>query len=157
IIIATLGVRQGLMVGMAIPICFMIAFLCLQQLHITLNQMVMFGMVLAVGILVDGGIVVVEYADRKMAEGMDKTAAFAASGKRMCWRGVTGPRPTLCAFLPFLFWNSIPGKFMSFLPLTLFFVLGASIFVALIFTPCLGSLMGRKQGADLEHLAEIEK
>ena len=157
IIIATLGVRQGLMVGMAIPTCFMIAFLILQNLHITLNQMVMFGLVLAVGILVDGGIVVVEYADRKMAEGLDKTAAFAAAGKRMFWPVVNGTLTTLCAFLPFLFWNSIPGKFMSFLPLTLFFVLGASIFVALIFTPALGSLMGRKQGADLAYLAEIEK
>ncbi|HWA61405.1 MAG TPA: efflux RND transporter permease subunit [Caulobacteraceae bacterium] len=157
IIIATLGVRQGIMVGMAIPICFMIAFLVLQQMHVTLNQMVMFGMVLAVGILVDGGIVVVEYADRKMAEGLDKAAAFGAAGKRMFWPVVNGTLTTLSAFLPFLFWNSIPGKFMSFLPLTLFFVLGASIFVALIFTPALGSIMGRKQGADLAHLAEIEK
>ncbi len=157
IVIATLGVRQGIMVGAAIPTCFMITFLCLQQMHITLNQMVMFGLVLAVGILVDGGIVVVEYADRKMAEGLDRTAAFAAAGKRMFWPVVNGTLTTLCAFLPFLFWNSIPGKFMSFLPLTLFFALGASIFVALIFTPALGSLMGRKQGADLAHLAEIEK
>ena len=157
IVIATLGIRQGLMVGVAIPICFMIAFLILQRINVTLNQMVMFGMVLAVGILVDGGIVVVEYADRKMAEGLDKSAAFAAAGKRMFWPVVNGTLTTLCAFLPFLFWNSIPGKFMSYLPLTLFFVLGASIFVALIFTPALGSLMGRKQGADLAHLAEIEK
>jgi multidrug efflux pump len=157
IIIASLGIRQGLMVGLAIPTCFMIAFLCLQQLHITLNQMVMFGMVLAVGILVDGGIVVVEYADRKMAEGLSKKEAFTASAKRMFWPVTNGVLTTLCAFLPFLFWNSIAGKFMSFLPLTLFFVLGASIFVALIFTPALGSLVGRKQGVDLEQLAEIEK
>ncbi len=157
IVIATLGVRQGIMVGAAIPTCFMITFLCLQQMHITLNQMVMFGLVLAVGILVDGGIVVVEYADRKMAEGLDRSEAFAAAGKRMFWPVVNGTLTTLCAFLPFLFWNSIPGKFMSFLPLTLFFALSASIFVALIFTPALGSLMGRKQGVDLAHLAEIEK
>ena len=157
IIIASLGVRQGLMVGMAIPICFMIAFLALEALGVTLNQMVMFGMVLAVGILVDGGIVVVEYADRKMAEGADKAQAFAAAGKRMFWPVVNGTLTTLCAFVPFLFWDSIPGKYMSFLPLTLFFVLGASIFVALIFTPALGSLMGRAQGADPAMLAEIEK
>ena len=113
---------------------------------VTLNQMVMFGMVLAVGILVDGGIVVVEYADRKMAEGLPKEQAFAAAGKRMFWPVVNGTLTTLCAFLPFLFWNSIAGKFMSFLPLTLFFVLGASIFVALIFTPALGSIFGRKHG-----------
>lgn len=157
IIVASLGIRSGLMVGAAIPACFMLAFLLLQANHVTLNQMVMFGLVLAVGILVDGGIVVVEYADRKMAEGMDKEQAFAAAGKRMFWPVINGTLTTLCAFLPFLFWNSIPGKFMSFLPITLFFVLGSSIFVALIFTPALGSIFGRSQGVDEHHLAEIAK
>lgn len=157
IIIGALGIRQGLMVGAAIPVCFLLAFLMLQAMGITLNQMVMFGLVLAVGILVDGGIVIVEYADRKMAEGLDKSAAFAAAGTRMFWPVVNGTLTTLSAFVPFMFWNTIPGKFMSFLPLILFFVLGASIFVALIVTPALGSLVGRKQGVDLKHLAEIEK
>jgi multidrug efflux pump len=119
--------------------------------------MVMFGMVLAVGILVDGGIVVVEYADRRMAEGLPKEEAFAAAGKRMFWPVANGTLTTLCAFVPFMFWNSIAGKFMSFLPLTLFFVLGASIFVALIFTPALGSLFARRTAIDEEHLAEIVK
>jgi multidrug efflux pump len=113
--------------------------------------------VLAVGILVDGGIVVVEYADRKMAEGLSKEEAFAAAGKRMFWPVLNGTLTTLCAFIPFMFWNSIAGKFMSYLPLTLFFVLGASIFVALIFTPALGSIFARKAAIDAEHLAEIEK
>ncbi len=157
IIVGSLGIRQGLLVGAAIPACFLLAFLMINSMGITLNQMVMFGMVLAVGILVDGGIVVVEYADRKMAEGLPKEEAFAAAGKRMFWPVVNGTLTTLCAFLPFLFWNSIAGKFMSFLPLTLFFVLGASIFVALIFTPALGSLMGRKTAIDEEQLAEIMK
>ncbi len=157
IIVASLGIRQGLMVGVAIPTCFMLAFLMLNANGITLNQMVMFGLVLAVGILVDGGIVVVEYADRKMAEGLTKEEAFAAAGKRMFWPVVNGTLTTLCAFLPFMFWNSIPGKFMSFLPLTLFFVLGASIFVALLFTPALGSIFGRKAAIDEAHLAEIHK
>jgi len=157
IIVASLGIRQGIIVGLAIPACFLIAFLMIHAKGVTLNQMVMFGMVLAVGILVDGGIVVVEYADRKMAEGMPKEQAFAAAGKRMFWPVVNGTLTTLCAFLPFMFWNSISGKFMSFLPLTLFFVLGASIFVALIFTPALGSIFGRPTAIDAAHLAEIEK
>src|SRR3712207_1488323 len=72
IIVASLGLRAGLLVGAAIPACFLLAFLMLQAVGITLNMMVMFGMVLAVGMLVDGSIVVVEYADRKMAEGYDK-------------------------------------------------------------------------------------
>ncbi|WP_333585893.1 efflux RND transporter permease subunit [Phenylobacterium sp.] len=157
IIVFSLGIRQGLMVGAAIPTCFMLAFLMLNATGVTLNQMVMFGLVLAVGILVDGGIVVVEYADRKMAEGMPREEAFAAAGKRMFFPVLNGTLTTLCAFLPFMFWNSIPGKFMSFLPLTLMYVLGASIFVALIFTPALGSIFGRKAGVDAHHLAEIEK
>ena len=157
IIVASLGIRQGLIVGAGDPACFLLAFLMINAMGVTLNQMVMFGMVLAVGILVDGGIVVVEYADRKMAEGLPKEEAFAAAGKRMFWPVVNGTLTTLCAFLPFMFWNSIAGKFMSFLPLTLFFVLGASIFVALIFTPALGSIFGRKTAIDAEHLAEIEK
>jgi multidrug efflux pump len=157
IIVASLGIRQGLMVGTSIPVCFMLAFLMLNAIGVTLNQMVMFGLVLAVGILVDGGIVVVEYADRKMAEGLSREEAFAAAGKRMFWPVLNGTLTTLCAFLPFMFWNSIAGKFMSFLPLTLFFVLGASIFVALIFTPAVGSIFGRKAAVDAAQLAEIEK
>jgi multidrug efflux pump len=157
IIVLSLGVRQGLMVGLAIPICFLLTFLFLQATGVTLNMMVMFGLVLAVGILVDGGIVVVEYADRKLAEGMPKEEAFAAAGRRMFWPVVNGTLTTLAAFLPFLFWNSIAGKFMSFLPITLFFVLGASLFVALLFTPAVGSIFGRKAAIDAEHLAEIHK
>lgn len=157
IIVASLGIRQGLMVGASIPICFLLSFLMMSGMGVTLNMMVMFGLVLAVGILVDGGIVVVEYADRRMAEGLPKDVAFAAAGKRMFWPVVNGTLTTLCAFVPFMFWNSIAGKFMSFLPLTLFFVLGASIFVALIFTPALGSIFARKAAVDEELLAEIAK
>ena len=157
VIIASLGVRQGLMVGAAIPCCFMLTFLLLQAAGMTLNMMVMFGLVLAVGILVDGGIVVVEYADRKMAEGYPKEQAFAMAGKRMFWPVLNGTLTTLSAFVPFLFWNSIAGRYMSWLPLTLIFVLSSSIFVALIFTPALGSVAARKAGADPHMLAEIEK
>ena len=157
IIVASLGVRQGLMVGMAIPACFALAFMMLNAIDVTLNQMVMFGLVLAVGILVDGGIVVVEYAERKMAEGMSKLEAFSVAGTRMFWPVLNGTLTTLCAFVPFMFWNSIPGKFMSFLPLTLFFVLGASIFIALIFTPALGSIFAKERKVDAEELAELEK
>lgn len=153
IIVASLGIRPGLMVGMAIPACFMLAFLLLQANGITLNMMVMFGLVLAVGMLVDGSIVVVEYADRKMSEGFDKKEAFKLAGEKMFWPVFNGIATTLCAFVPFLFWNSIPGKFMSYLPITLFFVLSASIFVALIFTPALGSIFGKHSD---EHAEQSE-
>jgi multidrug efflux pump len=155
IVVASLGIRQGMMVGLSIPICFLLGLMAMNFMGVTLNQMVMFGMVLAVGILVDGGIVVVEYADRKMAEGLPKEEAYAAAGKRMFWPVVNGTLTTLCAFLPFMFWNSITGKFMSFFPLTLFFVLGASIFVALLFTPAFGSLFGGSKKADAAHLEDL--
>jgi multidrug efflux pump len=115
----------------------------------------MFGMVLAVGMLVDGSIVVVEYADRKMAEGLSKEEAFVAAGERMFWPVFNGIATTLCAFVPFLFWNEIPGKFMSYLPITLFFVLGASIYIALIFTPALGSLFGKRSSDHHESAEDI--
>lgn len=153
IVVASLGVRAGLMVGVAIPACFMGAFLLLQAFGVTLNMMVMFGLVLAVGMLVDGSIVVVEYADRKMAEGFDKKEAFRLAGEKMFWPVFNGIATTLCAFIPFLFWNSIPGKFMSYLPITLFFVLGASIFIALVFTPALGSIFG-KRSSDHDHASD---
>ncbi len=157
IVVWSLGIRAGLLVGAAIPMCFLLAFLLLQSFHLTLNQMVMFGLVLAVGMLVDGSIVVVEYADRKMAEGFPKEEAFKQAGQRMFWPVFNGIATTLCAFVPFLFWNSIPGKFMSFLPITLFFVLGSSIFVALIFTPALGSIFGKHSDENDHEVANIKK
>ncbi len=155
IIVASLGIRAGMLVGAAIPACFMLAFLILQATGITLNMMVMFGLVLAVGMLVDGSIVVVEYADRKMSEGFDKKEAFRLAGEKMFWPVFNGIATTLCAFVPFLFWNSIPGKFMSFLPITLFIVLSASIFIALIFTPALGSVFGKPNADHAEQSENV--
>ena len=156
IVVAALGWRSAMLVGIAIPATFMIAFLMLGAFGYTINMMVMFGMVIAVGILVDGGIVVTEYADRKMAEGMPRKEAYALSGKRMFWPIVSSTLTTLAAFVPFLFWNSMPGKFMAYLPITLIFVLTASLAVALIFLPVLGSVLGGRseEGTD-ENLAAL--
>ncbi|MEO1476274.1 MAG: efflux RND transporter permease subunit, partial [Pseudomonadota bacterium] len=115
---------------------------------LTLNTMVMFGMLIAVGILVDGAIVVVEYADRKMAEGLERKDAYAAAAKRMFWPIVASNATTLAAFVPFLFWNSLVGRFMSYLPLTLIFVLTSSLVMALIFLPVLGSLVGGRASGE---------
>ena len=141
VIVGALGMRSAIMVGVAIPASFLMAFLLLSIFGYTLNMMVMFGMILSVGMLVDGAIVIVEYADRRMAEGADRTVAYAEASKRMFWPVITSTATTLAAFLPFLFWDDIPGEFMKFLPLTLIFVLSASLLVALIFLPVLGSLM----------------
>ncbi len=156
IVVAALGLRSAILVGISIPSTFMIAFLFLGSFGYTINMMVMFGMVIAVGILVDGGIVVTEYADRKMAEGMNRKQAYALAGKRMFWPVVSSTLTTLAAFVPFLFWNSMPGKFMAYLPITLIFVLTSSLIAALIFLPVLGSVFGGRatEGTD-ENLAAL--
>ncbi|MBI1393207.1 MAG: AcrB/AcrD/AcrF family protein [Alphaproteobacteria bacterium] len=142
VIVAALGLRSAVMVGIAIPTSFLIGFLLLSLFGYTLNMMVMFGLVLAVGMLVDGAIVIIEFADRRMAEGADRTTAYAEASKRMFWPVITSTATTLAAFFPFLFWQDVTGEFMKFLPLTLIFVLTASLVVALIFLPVLGSVFG---------------
>jgi len=155
VVVAALGVRSGLLVGLAIPSSFMLAFLMLGVAGMSINFMVLFGMVLAVGMLVDGAIVVVEYADRKIAEGLDKREAYAMAGKRMFWPITSSTATTLAAFLPFLFWNSIAGKYMSFLPKTLIFVLVASLLIALVFLPVIGGLLGGRPKGDTEAMKAL--
>ena len=142
VVVGALGLRSGLMVGVAIPTTFLIGFALLGAFGFTLNMMVMFGLILAVGMLVDGAIVIVEYADRRMAEGAPRETAYAEASKRMFWPVITSTATTLAAFVPFLFWNDIPGEFMRYLPLTMIFVLSSSLLVALVFLPVLGSLLG---------------
>ncbi|MHA7870867.1 MAG: efflux RND transporter permease subunit, partial [Hyphococcus sp.] len=142
VIVAALGLRSALMVGIAIPTTFLMGFLLLTVFDYTLNMMVMFGLILSVGMLVDGAIVIVEYADRRMAEGAARQRAYLEASKRMFWPVITSTATTLAAFVPFLFWQDISGEFMKYLPLTLIFVLLASLIVALIFLPVIGTLFG---------------
>lgn len=155
IVVGALGIRSGLLVGFAIPSSFMLGFLMLYALGFTVNTMVMFGLVLSVGILVDGAIVVVEYADRKMAEGLDKRDAFSLAGKRMFWPITSSTLTTLAAFFPMLFWPDIVGKFMSYLPFTMIFVLIASLLVALVYLPVLGGIFGKVEKRDNQNLAAL--
>lgn len=152
VVVATLGLRSGLLVGLSIPASFMTGFLLIGIMGMTVNMMLMFGMVLTVGILVDGAIVVVEYADRKMAEGLSRREAYILAAKRMFWPVTSSTATTLAAFLPLLFWPGVSGKFMSYLPLTVIFVLSASLITAMIFLPAIGSLFGASdaQASDIE-------
>jgi multidrug efflux pump len=156
IIVAALGLRSGLLVGAAIPTSFLISFLVLNATGMTLNFMIMFAMLLAVGILVDGPIIVVEYADRKMTEGVPPRAAFAEAARRMFWPVVSATATMIGAFVPMLFWPDVTGKFMSYFPITLIIVLSASMFVALIFVPVLGGMLGKKPPPDEAHERAIE-
>ena len=142
VIVAFLGLRSAIMIGIAIPSSFLIGFMLLAAFGYTLNMMVMFGLVLAVGMLVDGAIVVIEYADRRMAEGVRRREAYLEASKRMFWPVTTSTATTLAAFVPFLFWKDITGEFMKYLPITLIFVLTASLVVALIFLPVIGAMAG---------------
>ncbi|MEO0762085.1 MAG: efflux RND transporter permease subunit, partial [Pseudomonadota bacterium] len=109
----------------------------------SVNNMTMFGLILAVGMLVDGAIVVVEYADKRRRAGDGPMVAYTAAAKRMFWPVVASTGTTLCAFLPMLFWPGMAGEFMGQLPVTIIFVLSASLIVALIYLPVLGGVSGR--------------
>ncbi|MCK5500132.1 MAG: efflux RND transporter permease subunit, partial [Tritonibacter mobilis] len=143
VILAALGSRAALLVGFAIPTSFLLCFAFLALMGISVSNIVMFGLILAVGMLVDGAIVVVEYADKRIAEGTGPMHAYVEAAQRMFWPVVSSTATTLCAFLPMLFWPGVPGEFMGMLPVTLIFVLSASLVVALIYLPVMGGVTGR--------------
>jgi multidrug efflux pump len=143
VVVAALGVRTGLLVGIAIPGSFLTGVLVLALLGFTVNIVVLFALILAVGMLVDGAIVVTEFADRRMREGAPPREAYAAAAKRMAWPITASTATTLAAFMPLLFWPGVVGEFMKFLPITLIATLTASLAMALIFVPTLGAHFGR--------------
>ncbi len=147
VVVAALGLRSGALVGLAIPGSFLTGLLVLYLSGLTVNIVVLFSLILAVGMLVDGAIVVTEYADRKKSEGLDKTAAYGLAAKRMAWPIIASTATTLAAFLPLLFWPGVVGEFMKYMPLTLIAVLTASLAMALIFVPTLGSVLGGRKGS----------
>jgi multidrug efflux pump len=143
VVLAALGTRSALLVGFAIPSSFLLCFILLGLMGVTISNIVMFGLILAVGMLVDGAVVVAEYADKRIAEGDGPMRAYVAAAKRMFWPVVASTATTLCAFMPMLFWPGVAGEFMGMLPVTLIFVLAASLIVALVFLPVLGGVTGR--------------
>ncbi|MGR3795303.1 efflux RND transporter permease subunit [Vannielia sp. SX4] len=143
VVLAALGIRPAMLVGIAIPISFLLCFVFLSIMGITVSNIVMFGLILAVGMLVDGAIVVVEYADKRISQGVGPMHAYVEAAKRMFWPIVSSTATTLCAFLPMLFWPGVAGQFMGMLPVTLIFVLSASLLVALVYLPVLGGVSGR--------------
>ena len=141
IILGALGIRSGLLVGVSIPGSFLSGLLALSIMGFTINIVVLFALILSVGLLVDGAIVVVEYADRKIKEGLSVKAAFANASKKMSLPIISSTATTLAAFLPLIFWPGIAGEFMKYLPITLICVLISSLFMALLFVPVLGSIL----------------
>jgi len=143
VIIAILGARTALLVGLSIPGSFLSGILILAMLGYTVNIVVLFALIMAVGMLVDGTIVVTEYADRVMNEGVPPQRAFGEAAKRMSWPIIASTATTLAAFAPLIFWPGIMGEFMKYLPITLIATLSASLVMALLFVPTMGSLIGK--------------
>ena len=146
LVVATLGFRSGLLVGFAIPFSILGALIIINSLGHSFNFMVMFGLLLSLGMLIDGAIVVVEHANTKVSEGISFKKAYSDSVGRMAVPVIASTGTTLAAFLPLLFWPGVSGDFMSYLPITVFAVLGWSLLYALVFVPTLGTVLGRRRG-----------
>jgi multidrug efflux pump len=149
VIIGILGIRSALLVGIAIPGSFLMGILLIGSFGITINMMVLFALIMAVGMLVDGAIVVTEMADRRMAEGDSRHDSYSRAANRMAWPIIASTCTTLAAFVPLALWPGTSGEFMKYLPITLIAVLSASLIMALLFVPTLGSIFGRT-GANTE-------
>ena len=146
LVVATLGVKSGLLVGFGIPFCLLGALIVVNSLGYSFNFMVMFGLLLSLGMLIDGAIVVVEFASTKAAAGLSTRDAYISAVQRMAVPVIASTGTTLAAFLPLLFWPGVAGDFMSYLPITVFAVLGWSLMYALIFAPTLGIALARRRG-----------
>jgi multidrug efflux pump len=149
VIIGILGIRSALLVGVAIPGSFLLGILLIGSFGVTINMMVLFALIMAVGMLVDGAIVVTEMADRRMAEGESRHDAYSRAAIRMAWPIIASTCTTLAAFVPLALWPGTSGEFMKYLPITLIAVLSASLLMALLFVPTLGAIFGRT-GANTE-------
>ena len=152
LVIGALGIRSALMVGISIPTSFLMAITLLALSGGYINMMVMFGLLVSVGLLVDGSIVMVEYADRKMAEGLNRLDAYKQSYKRMIWPIISSTATTLAAFLPLILWPGVSGQFMKWMPFMVSLVLVSSLFSALIFIPVMGSIFGKTEKKDITKL-----
>ncbi len=146
-----LGLRNALFVGLAIPMSMFISFIVLSALGTTVNMMVLFALVLALGMLVDNGIVVIENIHRFIQQGYSFFEAARQGVGEIAWPVITSTLTTLAAFSPLIFWEGIMGEFMKYLPITLIVALSASLFVALVINPVL-ALKFVKREEDIRNL-----
>jgi len=143
VILYALSGRASLLIGLAIPSSFLMGILLLAMMGYTINMIVLFSLILAVGMLVDDAIIVTEFAERRMSEGMPKEEAFALAAQRMAGPVIAATMTRIAAFSPLLFWPGIIGDFMKYLPITLIVTLAASMLYALVFTPTLGAMFAK--------------
>ena len=143
VILYALSMRASILIGLAIPASFLMGMLALSLWGFTINIVVLFSLILAVGMLVDDSIIVTEYAERRMNEGVPKREAFAMASRRMAGPVIAATTTRIAAFSPLLFWPGIVGEFMKYMPITLIVTLSASLVYALIFVPALGALIAK--------------
>jgi multidrug efflux pump len=141
VILAALGFRSAGLVGISIPGSFLSGIFIIQLMGYSMNIVVLFALIMAVGMLVDGAIVVVELAERNLQHGYPPRQAYLAAAKRMAWPITASTATTLAAFMPLVFWPGILGEFMKYLPITLLVTLSMSLLMALFFVPTFGALL----------------
>ncbi|MEN8192851.1 MAG: efflux RND transporter permease subunit [Bacteroidota bacterium] len=139
ILFALLGLRNASFVALAIPLSMLLSFLILSALDITLNMVVLFSLILALGMLVDNAIVIIENSYKFLEEGHDLVSAAKFGAKEVAWPITTSTLTTLMAFAPLMFWPGVVGDFIKYLPITLIVTLSSSLFVALVINPVLAS------------------
>ncbi|MGR3511978.1 MAG: efflux RND transporter permease subunit [Paracoccaceae bacterium] len=156
VVVFALGLRPAILVGLAIPGAFLSGVIGLWAMDYTMNIIVLFSLILVVGMLVDGAVVTVELADRKLHAGMPKKEAYAVGAKRMAWPIIASIATTLSVFFPLLFWSGIVGEFMKFLPTTVILTLFASLLMALVFIPVVGGVIGKRQPQSADSKAVLQ-
>ncbi len=147
VLVFFLGLRTSTFVAVAIPLSMLISFIVLDTLGYTLNMVVLFSLILALGMLVDNAIVIVENIYRFMEEGRPPGEAAGRGVREVAWAVTASTATTLCAFFPMVFWPGVVGEFMKFLPITLIITLSCSLFVGLVINPviCAGLLKIKKR------------
>jgi CzcA family heavy metal efflux pump len=141
VLLIFMGWRNSLFVGIAIPLSMLISFAVMMIRGSTLNMIVLFSLVLALGMLVDNAIVIIENIFRLRSLGLSKTEAARKGAAEVAWPVITSTITTCLAFAPLIFWPDIMGQFMSYLPVTLIITLTASLFVAIVINPAVCSLL----------------
>jgi multidrug efflux pump subunit AcrB len=140
VLLFALGVRNAILVGLAIPFSMLLSFIVLYALDISLNIVVLFSLTLALGMLVDNAIVIVENIYRYMEQGVPRIQAAMKATGEVAWPVIGSTFTTLAAFFPMVFWTGIMGEFMKWLPITLIVTLTSSLFVAMVINPALTSI-----------------
>ncbi len=154
VLLLFLGFRPSLIVGIAIPLSMLMSFAIIQMMGVTLNMVVLFSLILALGMLVDNAIVIVENIYRHRQLGLGRIEAAKVGASEVAWPVIASTATTIAAFSPMLFWPGVMGEFMSYLPLTLIITLSSSLFVALIINPVICSMVVPRNVASNEDKGE---